>query len=73
MEKPTTATTTTTTTVEMESAAVVSAQSAITSLLGKVAKLFKAKGLKWPQIAAAWNLTLKYCQDMEAIFKPLKK
>ena len=56
--------------VEMESAAVASAQSAITALLGKVAKLFKAKNLKWPQIAQAWNLTIKYLQDMEAIFKP---
>lgn len=66
-------TATTIMTVEMEAAAVGSAQSAITTLLGKVAKLFKAKGLKWPQIAAAWNLTIKYYQDMEAIFKVAKK
>lgn len=64
------ATSATNVTVEMESAAVASGQSAITALLGKVAKLFKAKGLKWPQIAAAWNLTMKYLQDMEAIFRP---
>lgn len=53
----------------MESTAVKGLQGSLTSLLGKVTKLFKDKKVTWLQIVQALTVTEKYLAEMQQIFK----